>query len=366
MKRTVNLVVVVLASLLLHTSVFAQLSSETWTDKKQKREKLEAGGWKVAYGRQVRALDQLEFGAAIVADALGGSGAATTAYLTKFVKDQVDAMTLECKSVGVDLTKDMVINAFRSRGNSFSLRSLQVDIGVITYRYSEIFYLKHPFGRERQEVPAPPEYQIYIRYRIKSSPSPSPSPSNQIQRPAALPVSELLVDGTFVRDPRNDHFYVIQGGKLYWFERSCLFEGLGYKSTFARDLPGEQVDSLQSGPPIKVPPEGLFIRDPRNDHYYMVRGEKLYHIEKPCLLEMYGYKKENLRDFPADCIDSLPYGQPINTPPEGSLVRDTRNNHFYLIKEGKLRWLVDFNGGNDVRILSGDCIDSLSSGEPIK
>lgn len=147
--------------------------SETKTDKFEIQKRLEQGGWKVAYGQQVRFKDQAEFSGAAIADALGGGGSASAAWLTHFLSQQVDSMLEACKASGLKLSRAMVEDAIRKHGHRLSCNNLDIDVGVNVYHYSEVHHFdwKVPFDRkihhERQEIPQPPEYQIYFRYRIK-------------------------------------------------------------------------------------------------------------------------------------------------------------------------------------------------------
>jgi hypothetical protein len=175
-----------------------QAHAEHWTSKWEVRKNLEAGGWRVAYGKELSHQEYLKLAAAIAAAAATQNPAPVTWYLEELFTESVHQMassaSRQFSGVLAGLDKRLIVQALHETMQGRAPRSInfdgiEVQIGLATYRRAEVVTYREPrtertkislpFGgwtwgvrvytaQVKRQISTPNTHQPYIRVRINT------------------------------------------------------------------------------------------------------------------------------------------------------------------------------------------------------
>jgi hypothetical protein len=266
--RTLGLARPVMVVLAAAFALYPTMGRAEDSNQGQVRQQVEAGGWKVAYGRMITEAEYYEFTEALAASIGSGEPGPVTAYLGDLAETSVEKMADAAPEIGREELLNFVRQAIVTRGGSITRGRLDVKFGVATYqRYQRIvvdisdgfdwdgFNSRPRYRHEEQRIPLPNWHQPYIgiRLRFEGAQTPragGPSTANP-QGGFVIPPGQWLE--YHYREPDGTPAIFIQVGPVQWIN-----QGNGYRFEFAE---------------IGRGPEQVTLLDRSRGLYYQIRAD---------------------------------------------------------------------------------------------
>ena len=177
--------ILALIAVMLFAMVPLQAFAEE-TNRNDVRARLAEGGWAVVYGDLINEADYAKVAGSIAVGVKTGNPSLIKAAFTEQLQVQFDKIKRTAPDILQADLERLILDAFRTQGQSIRRGRLEVSAGMATYnRWERVVYKeprtytcmqKGPFGTKfksicttmeakERRVPYPNNFQPYIRYR---------------------------------------------------------------------------------------------------------------------------------------------------------------------------------------------------------
>ncbi|MCK5413512.1 MAG: N-acetylmuramoyl-L-alanine amidase [Candidatus Pacebacteria bacterium] len=137
-------------------------------------------------------------------------------------------------------------------------------------------------------------------------------------------------DGKLINDKKGT-VYLAENGKKRKFTSATLFEYLNYKW---KNIVDDNFTNYYLDGDYIIYPDGILVKSVNNDKVYLTENKKKKEISSGTLLQVLGYKAENVISINQDELDNFAIGDKLNYP-DNTLVKAEDYSAVYIIQGAK-------------------------------
>jgi peptidoglycan hydrolase-like amidase len=144
----------------------------------------------------------------------------------------------------------------------------------------------------------------------------------------------IFPDGTLIQAKNDNMVYYIEGGKKRAMSMTGQeFQKMGFKSGDVVAIDASDLDLYANGSVIKYAPDGVLVKDAKNNVYLIENGKKRAFTSA----KLFDYLKYNWTKVKADANADLYLAGAAMRYPDGTLMRSATGANVYLMANGTKR-----------------------------